>query len=241
MAILAVFAALMLAMLALAGIAAAQQANNPGETRPSVLLARATIKDVKKHRIGEARFIQERSSDEVQVIAYAKGLKPGKHGIHIHSVGRCNPKSIDPATGSPFFSAGTHFNPYEKEHGLRNPEGPHAGDLPNLKVGPGGFGFLDTTNDRISLERGPQRPENSLFDRDGSSIVIHENRDDQVTDPTGNSGARIACGTIVAGAAALPATGGGTAARLMGLGAGALAALSGLGVVLRRRATRRAA
>ena len=193
MAILAVFAALMLAMLALAGVAAAQQANDPGDARSPALFARATIKDVKKHRIGEATFIQERGSDEVRVIAYAKGLKPGEHGIHIHSVGRCNPKSIDPATGSPFFSAGPHFNPKEKEHGLRNPHGPHAGDLPNLEVGPGGVGFLDATNDRITLEKGP---ENSLFDGDGSSIVIHENRDDQVTNPTGNSGARIACGVI---------------------------------------------
>jgi Cu-Zn family superoxide dismutase len=94
---------------------------------------------------------------------------------------------------SPFYSAGTHFNPREKEHGLRNPQGPHAGDLPNLKVGPAGVGSLYTTNDRITLRRGP---ENSLFDGDGSAIVIQENRDDQMTDPTGNSGARIACGVI---------------------------------------------
>ena len=130
----------------------------------------------------------------MRVSVFAAGLEPGRHGTHIHSAGRCDPNSIDPATGSPFYSAGTHFNPHEKEHGLRNPEGPHAGDLPNLKVvDPGGVGVLHATNDRITLRKDP---EDALFDADGSAIVIHENRDDQVIDPTGNSGARIACGVI---------------------------------------------
>jgi superoxide dismutase, Cu-Zn family len=190
--ILAVFAALMLATLALAQVASAQQAKTTEAVSPPVLFAWARIINVERETIGAATFTQQRSSDEVRVFVVAAGLQPGRHGIHIHSAGQCDSNSIDPATGSPFFSAGTHFNPQEKEHGLRNPEGPHAGDLPNLKVGPGGVGFLHATNDRITLGEGP----NSLFDTDGSAIVIHENRDDQVTDPTGNSGARIACGVI---------------------------------------------
>ena len=192
MTILAVFAALMLAMLALAQVASAQQTKTTGGEHPPGLFAWARIINVESDPIGAAIFTQRSASDEVRVFVVAAGLQPGRHGIHIHSAGQCDPNSIDPATGSPFFSAGTHFNPQEKEHGLRNPEGPHAGDLPNLKVGPGGVGFLHATNDRITLGEGP----NSLFDADGSAIVIHENRDDQVTDPTGNSGARIACGVI---------------------------------------------
>jgi Cu-Zn family superoxide dismutase len=192
MTILAVFAALMLAMLALAQVASAQQTKTTGGEHLPVLFAWARIINVENDPIGAAIFTQRSGSDEVRVFVVAAGLQPGRHGIHIHSAGQCDPNSIDPATGSPFFSAGTHFNPQENEHGLRNPEGPHAGDLPNLKVSPGGVGFLHATNDRITLGEGP----NSLFDTDGSAIVIHENRDDQVTDPTGNSGARIACGVI---------------------------------------------
>jgi Cu-Zn family superoxide dismutase len=191
--ILAVFAALMLAMLALAQVASAQQAKTTaGGERLSVLFAWARIINVEGDPIGAATFTQQRGSDEVRVFAFAAGLQPGRHGIHIHSVGECDPNSIDPATGSRFYSAGPHFNPQENEHGLQNPQGPHAGDLPNLKVGPGGVGFAHATNDRITLGEGPT----SLFDGDRSAIVIHENRDDQVTDPTGNSGARIACGVI---------------------------------------------
>jgi Cu-Zn family superoxide dismutase len=182
--ILAVFAALMVATLALAQVASAQQAKMSGAVRPPVFFAWAQIINFEGETIGAATFTQQSSSDKVRLSVFAAGLEPGKHGTHIHSVGRCNPNSIDPATGSPFYSAGTHFNPQENEHGLRNPEGPHAGDLPNLKVGPAG----------ITLRKGSE--ENTLFDGDGSAIVIHETRDDQVTDPTGNSGARIACGVI---------------------------------------------
>jgi Cu-Zn family superoxide dismutase len=191
--ILAIFAALMLAMLALAGVASAQQSGAAGGAHPTALFAWAKITDADGDRIGGAVFVQKRDSEKVKVFVAATGLEPGRHGIHIHSVGRCDPNAVDPATGSPFFSAGTHFNPEEKEHGLHNPDGPHAGDLPNLKVGPGGVGFLRAKNDRITLREGP---ENSLFDADGSSIVIHADRDDQVTDPTGNSGVRVACGVI---------------------------------------------
>jgi len=121
----------------------------------------------------------------VRIFVWAKDLTPGKHGIHIHSVGNC-----DPAGG--FVAAGSHFNPEAKPHGLSNPSGPHAGDSPNLRVRPVGLGVLRVLNARVSLGEGPT----SLFDADGSAIVIHAGEDDQMTDPTGNSGARIACGVI---------------------------------------------
>ena len=87
-----------------------------------------------------------------------EGLEPGNHGIHIHSVGLCEPLT--------FATAGAHFNPQAKKHGLRNPEGPHLGDLPNLKVRNNGVGVLHTRTDRVSLLPGPE----SLFDADGSAV-----------------------------------------------------------------------
>lgn len=118
----------------------------------------------------------------------------GAHGIHFHETGVCE--------GPKFESAGKHFNPGGAMHGLDNPEGPHAGDLPNLDVA--GAGTYEATTDRVTLLEG----ETSLFDDDGTALIIHAMEDDQVTDPSGDSGDRIACGVVelVAGA---PDTGGG--------------------------------
>jgi Cu-Zn family superoxide dismutase len=110
---------------------------------------------------------------------------PGPHGLHIHEVARCEEPRIT--------TAGGHFNPEKKQHGTQNPAGPHAGDLPNITIGPDGNGRLETVESRIRLSGGPL----SLFDADGSAIVIHAAPDDYTTDPTGNSGDRIACGVIV--------------------------------------------
>jgi len=110
---------------------------------------------------------------------------PGQHGIHIHSVASCE--------GPAFTSAGGHYNPIPHEHGLENPNGPHAGDLPNLVVDADGHGRLDATTDRVTLTEGPA----TLFDLDGSAFIIHANPDDQVTNiGNGGSGARIACAVI---------------------------------------------
>ena len=92
-----------------------------------------------------------------------------------------------------FTSAGGHFNPDNRQHGSENPQGSHAGDLPNLVVGANGAGSLVVTTDRFSLAAG--RP-TSLLDADGSALVVHAGPDDLKTDPTGNSGARIACGVV---------------------------------------------
>ena len=146
--------------------------------------AEAEILDSRGEVVGTARLDQRKKDGEVRVRARVEGLQPGKHGIHVHSVGLCEPPA--------FTSAGGHFNPMGAKHGLRNPEGPHLGDLPNLVVRKSGVGVLRAKTDRVSLLPGPK----SLFDADGSAIVIHAAEDDQVTDPTGNSGARIACGVI---------------------------------------------
>ena len=121
----------------------------------------------------------------VRIVLEVKDLPPGQKGVHIHEVGKCE--------GPQFTTAGAHFNPDKKQHGSLNPQGPHAGDLPNLTVATDGSGRLETTTDRITLAEGAT----SVFDADGSAIVVHAAVDDFKTDPTGNSGGRIACGVIV--------------------------------------------
>ncbi len=116
------------------------------------------------------------------------GLSAGLHGIHIHAVGSC--------TAPSFGSVGGHYNPFVHQHGLKNPNGPHAGDLPNLVVDASGHGRLQAKTDRVTLSPGLA----TLFDGDGSALIIHANPDDQVTNVgNGGSGARIACGVVLAG------------------------------------------
>ena len=110
----------------------------------------------------------------------AAGLAHGVHGIHVHPIGRCDPPD--------FASAGTHWNPTNKQHGIKNPNGPHAGDMPNVEVAANGV--LDQT---VVL---PNATMAQLLDADGSSIMIHANADDYVSEPSGNSGAKIACAVI---------------------------------------------
>jgi Cu/Zn superoxide dismutase len=109
----------------------------------------------------------------------------GEHGIHIHAVGACD------APG--FTTAGGHFNPAARQHGLNNPAGAHGGDLPNLVLSSDGSGTYAATDDRIALAAGAA---NTIFDADGAAIVIHAGPDDYLTDPAGNSGARLACGVL---------------------------------------------
>ena len=147
--------------------------------------ARAVLKDAKGEKVGTATLVEARGG--VQVAVKAQGLTPGTHGIHVHAVGKCD----DPE----FKSAGPHFNPAAKKHGMKNPGGHHSGDLPNLVVGADGKGELKGILEGATLGEGPA----SLLGPQGTALVVHASPDDEISDPAGNSGARIACGVIAHG------------------------------------------
>jgi Cu-Zn family superoxide dismutase len=119
----------------------------------------------------------------VHILVEASGLPAGVHAFHIHAVGICEP---------PFTSAGGHFNPTNVQHGWNNPEGHHAGDFPNVHIGEDGALNLEIFTDAVTLGEG----QTSLFDADGTSIVMHEGQDDYHTDPAGDAGSRIACAVV---------------------------------------------
>ena len=146
------------------------------------LSGEATLKDKDGKQVGVATLVQQ--PDGVRIVVTGYRLPPGVHGLHIHAVGQCQPPE--------FTSAGAHFNPAGKKHGTQSPEGPHAGDLPNLEVQASGEGGIDIVTKAVTLGPGPT----SLFGDNGTSLVIHAAADDLKTDPTGNSGGRIACGVI---------------------------------------------
>ena len=150
---------------------------------PAPPAALARLVDDKGQAVGSAVFSQERGG--VRILVDVVGLAPGDHAVHIHEVGRCEPPAFE--------SAGAHFNPTKAEHGTSNPRGPHAGDLPDVTVNTEGKGHMEVTVKLVTLDK---KVPASLFDADGSAIVIHERADDKRTDPSGDSGGRIACGVI---------------------------------------------
>lgn len=145
--------------------------------------AHAELKDGKGEKIGTAVFTQTKGGVEIAV--NVEGLQPGPKGIHIHGNGSC--------VGPDFKSAGDHFNPANKHHGILNPEGRHAGDLPNLIVGKDGKSSSKFVAPDVTLGEGPS----SLLKSGGTALVIHSGPDDQKSDPSGQSGSRIACGVII--------------------------------------------
>ncbi len=171
------------AIFAASGILAAC-ASAPASNR--VASATATIATPSGQERGTVDIWQD-GDKVVHVSAQLSGLTPGAHGIHFHAVGSC-----DPSGATVYAAAGAHFNPLGRQHGLDNSAGPHAGDAPNMMVGTDGTAQVAFTTDRVSLTEGST----SLFDADGSAIVIHAAGDDQTSQPAGNSGARIACGVV---------------------------------------------
>lgn len=151
-----------------------------------VAVAYATIANTAGEARGTAEMWQD-VDNVVHVEVQVSGMPPGPHGIHFHAVGSCESTSA-----GAFAAAGGHYNPLGRQHGLDNSAGPHGGDAPNFTVNADGTGRASFTTDRISLTDGST----SLFDTDGSALVIHAAADDQISQPAGNSGARIACGVV---------------------------------------------
>ncbi|MEA3032892.1 MAG: superoxide dismutase, Cu-Zn family, partial [Sphingomonadales bacterium] len=133
-----------------------------------------------------ARAAVRAAGHSLRVRVTAAGLAPGTYGVHLHAIGRCD--------GPGFASAGPHWNPTARQHGKENPMGKHMGDLPNLVVGGDGRGSYEYAIDDARFV-GPGG--DALLDADGAAVVIHAQADDYRTDPSGNSGARIACGVLV--------------------------------------------
>ena len=161
------------------GLAMAQQQASQAQPQQ----ASATIINTKGERIGSARLTQTPNGVLIQMDA--RGLQAGERASHIHEVGRCN-------AGDEFESAGGHFNPDGKQHGFQVAAGPHAGDMANLVVGQDGSLKAEVHNPKVSLGAGPA----SLFDADGSALVLHAKPDDHRSQPSGDAGGRIACGVI---------------------------------------------
>jgi superoxide dismutase, Cu-Zn family len=123
-------------------------------------------------------------NNNLEIRVQAVGLATGRYGVHIHAVGRCD--------GPSFETAGPHLNPGSRQHGLQNPQGHHLGDLPNLEVNAQRQGRLEFAIERGTMHGGAT----PIIDADGAALVVHAAPDDERTDPSGNSGARIACGVL---------------------------------------------
>ncbi len=152
---------------------------------PTAPSASATLLGADGASHGTARI--EQTTAGLTVSVSATGLTPGVHAVHVHTTGTC--------TAPDFTSAGGHWNPMGKQHGMDNPNGHHMGDMPNMTVGADGTGTLTYSIAGGMIADGAS----PLFDADGAAVVVHAKADDNVSDPAGNAGGRIACGVLARG------------------------------------------
>ncbi len=174
--------ALTLALVATAGGAQAEPATQPAAQPAS---AYAVLLNNQGKEIGQAHFQQ--GTEGVLMQIKLAGLPAGWHGMHFHTVGDCSDHAE-------FQHAKGHIMPDNKPHGFVNPQGPHAGNLPNLVVHTDGTAEVELYSQMVSLHGRDGQP--ALLDKDGSTLMIHAQKDDHLTQPIGGSGARIACGVI---------------------------------------------
>ena len=174
----------LMSVLATPVLAAACSHGNTGGPNPKPF-ASGTFRNAAGDRVGLATLTD--SAGTVRLGVSASQLSPGPHGLHFHAQGTCTPPD--------FTSAGSHFNPDGRKHGRLNPEGPHLGDLPNLLAGPDGSADTSFTVARDLAGPGAR----SLLQAGGIALVIHDKADDERTDPSGDSGDRVACAVIERG------------------------------------------
>jgi Cu-Zn family superoxide dismutase len=142
--------------------------------------ATAVVRDAAGRELGRVTLLE---LGDITVSGRLAGLAPGEHAVHLHSTGRCDPPAFE--------SAGSHWNPTERQHGSANPQGPHAGDLPNFTVGTDSIGMVEGT-----AGDGTLFGEDPLLDADGATLIVHAGRDDYSSQPSGGAGAPVACGVI---------------------------------------------
>ena len=169
-----------LSLVAFAGCATRGASSNEQSMSPGSS-AIAVMRDASGKDIGTLTIRE--TGEGLLTTGTLHGLARGTHGVHLHSVGRCE---------APFASAGGHWNPGARQHGFDNPQGPHMGDMRNIIVGDDGTATVST-----STAGGTLRGAGGLLDSDGAAIIIHAGPDDYHSDPAGNSGARVACGVVV--------------------------------------------
>lgn len=150
---------------------------------PAAEHAMVTLRDAAGRELGTLTLTD--TTGGIVVSGRLVGLSPGDHGMHLHAIGRCEPPAFE--------SAGSHWNPTNRQHGTQNPQGPHLGDLPNVSAGADSTATVQgavTTGG--ALRSGP----NMLLDSDAAAVIIHAGPDDYRTNPSGGSGGPVACGVI---------------------------------------------
>ncbi|WP_017547756.1 superoxide dismutase family protein [Salinicoccus carnicancri] len=179
--------------VALIGVLAACSGNNEeyqgdeeetesfGETGDSEVIV--DLMDTNEEQVATATLTEGESG--VNIVLEGENLPPGEHGFHFHETGSCELPDFE--------SAGGHYNPTDANHGMNDPDGPHAGDMENIEVSEDGTVDTEVTADMVTLEEGQ---DNTLFTEEGTALMIHSEADDYESQPSGDAGDRIACGVV---------------------------------------------